>query len=87
MEGEVVMLELKVPELAGSWLLSLLLQILIALFDCCNPQLLVVPLEYSVNLVFIAMVLTETVLIFSNLYHMVHQLEIHFHITHFHSLE
>ncbi|XP_048381360.2 transmembrane protein 17B-like [Stegostoma tigrinum] len=85
--GYIGNLREKVPELAGFWLLSLLLQIPMALFDCCNPRLLVLPLEYCVNVVFIAMLLTETVLTFSNLRRMVHQLEIRFHITHFHSLE
>ncbi|XP_072408524.1 transmembrane protein 17B-like isoform X3 [Chiloscyllium punctatum] len=84
---EVIILELKVPELAGFWLLSLLLQIPMTLFDCCNPRFMVLPLEYGVNLVFIAFLLIETVLTFSSLRRMVHQLEIRFHITHFHSLE
>ncbi|XP_072408522.1 transmembrane protein 17B-like isoform X1 [Chiloscyllium punctatum] len=85
--GYIGNLQEKVPELAGFWLLSLLLQIPMTLFDCCNPRFMVLPLEYGVNLVFIAFLLIETVLTFSSLRRMVHQLEIRFHITHFHSLE
>ncbi|XP_067864853.1 transmembrane protein 17B-like isoform X2 [Heterodontus francisci] len=84
---KVTMVQLKVPELAGFWLLTLLLQIPMTLFDTCNPKLAVLPLEYGASIVYLALLLAEVLLAFITLRHMVEQLELRFHMSHFDSLE
>ncbi|XP_060690351.1 transmembrane protein 17-like [Hemiscyllium ocellatum] len=70
--GYIGTLQEKVPELAGFWLLNLLLQIPVTLFGCCDQQLMVLPLRYGVNLVFMAFLFIETVLTVSRLCSMGH---------------
>ncbi|XP_067864852.1 transmembrane protein 17B-like isoform X1 [Heterodontus francisci] len=87
MLGYMGNLQEKVPELAGFWLLTLLLQIPMTLFDTCNPKLAVLPLEYGASIVYLALLLAEVLLAFITLRHMVEQLELRFHMSHFDSLE
>ncbi|XP_078391993.1 transmembrane protein 17B-like [Cetorhinus maximus] len=85
--GYIGNLQEKVPELAGFWLLTLLLQIPMTLFGMSNPHLVELPLDYGVNIIYLAMLGTESLLTFRTLRHMVKQLELRFHMTHFDSLE
>lgn len=51
--GYVGNLEEKVPELAGSWLLTLLLQLPLLIFLLLVPGTLSLPLDYAVNSIFL----------------------------------
>lgn len=50
---------LQVPELAGFWLLSLLLQFPLILFQLFNEAILIQPLERGVHIVLASFILTE----------------------------
>uniref|UniRef100_A0A3P9JTI2 Transmembrane protein 17 n=1 Tax=Oryzias latipes TaxID=8090 RepID=A0A3P9JTI2_ORYLA len=52
-------LQEKVPELAGFWLLSILLQFPLVLFQLFNEALLIQPLERAVHVVLCCFVLTQ----------------------------
>ncbi|XP_076159566.1 transmembrane protein 17B isoform X1 [Alosa pseudoharengus] len=81
--GYVGNLQEKVPELAGFWLLSLLLQFPLILFQLFNESILVQPLERGVHIVLSLFVLTEALSGFVALREMVHHTESHFHLQQF----
>ncbi|NXL91376.1 TMM17 protein, partial [Alectura lathami] len=80
-------LQEKVPELAGFWLLSLLLQLPIILFLLFNEGLKIQPLERSVNIVFVLFLVFQVVAAFVTLKRMVNKLAAHFHLNEFDRLE
>ncbi|XP_069772769.1 transmembrane protein 17-like [Narcine bancroftii] len=75
-------LQEKVPALAGSWLLTLLLQLPMVLFGLCNPQLRVLPLEWGLGLVYLTLLLTQLWLSLLALRRLASQLELSFHLAH-----
>ncbi|XP_032893222.1 transmembrane protein 17A-like isoform X2 [Amblyraja radiata] len=77
-------LQEKVPALAGSWLLSLLLQAPMLLFHLCNPHLIVLPVEWATGLLYLAFIATEIVLSIRALRRLTAQLEERFHLAHLH---
>ncbi|XP_027518842.1 transmembrane protein 17 isoform X2 [Corapipo altera] len=83
----VVILYLKVPELAGFWLLSLLLQLPIILFLLFNEGLKIQPLERAVHIVFAFFLAFQVITAFVTLKRMVNKLATHFHLKEFHRLE
>ncbi|NWY05342.1 TMM17 protein, partial [Nothoprocta ornata] len=80
-------LQEKVPELAGFWLLSLLLQLPIILFLLFNEALKIQPLERSVNIIFALFLTFQVIAGFLALKKMVNQLATHFHLHEFDWLE
>ncbi|XP_010209892.1 PREDICTED: transmembrane protein 17 [Tinamus guttatus] len=80
-------LQEKVPELAGFWLLSLLLQLPIILFLLFNEGLKIQPLERSVNTIFAFFLTFQVIAGFLALKKMVNQLATHFHLHEFERLE
>ncbi|CAB1323037.1 unnamed protein product [Coregonus sp. 'balchen'] len=81
--SEVVMLHLKVPELAGFWLLSLLLQFPLILFQLFNQAILIQPLERGVHIILALFILTQALSGFVALRGMVRHTESHFHLRQF----
>lgn len=59
--GHVGNLEEKVPELAGSWLLSLLLQLPLLLFLILVPGTWSLPMDYAVNSIFLIFVILHLI--------------------------
>ncbi|NWS15522.1 TMM17 protein, partial [Pachyramphus minor] len=80
-------LQEKVPELAGFWLLSLLLQLPIILFLLFNEGLKIQPLERAVHIVFAFFLAFQVITAFVTLKRMVNKLATHFHLKEFHRLE
>ncbi|XP_053547656.1 transmembrane protein 17 [Bombina bombina] len=60
-------LQEKVPELAGFWLLSLLLQLPLVLFLLCDPGLMLLPLELATHVILTAFLVCEIPLSFFTL--------------------
>ncbi|KAM6280324.1 transmembrane protein 17 isoform 2-T2 [Porphyrio hochstetteri] len=83
----VVMLHQKVPELAGFWLLSLLLQLPIILFLLFNEGLKIQPLERVVHIIFALFLTFQVIAAFVTLKRMVNKLATHFHLNEFDQLE
>ncbi|KAL2093298.1 hypothetical protein ACEWY4_010610 [Coilia grayii] len=81
--GYIGNLQEKVPELAGFWLLSLLLQFPLILFQLFNESILVQPLERGVHIVLSLFILIEAVSGFVALREMVRHTESHFHLQQF----
>ncbi|KFV87475.1 Transmembrane protein 17, partial [Struthio camelus australis] len=80
-------LQEKVPELAGFWLLSLLLQLPIILFLLFNEGLKIQPLERAVNIIFALFLTFQVIAAFLTLKKMVNQLATHFRLNEFDRLE
>ncbi|NWI88796.1 TMM17 protein, partial [Pitta sordida] len=80
-------LQEKVPELAGFWLLSLLLQLPIILFLIFNEGLKIQPLERAVHIVFAFFLAFQVIAAFVTLKRMVNKLATHFRLKEFHHLE
>ncbi|XP_024137156.1 transmembrane protein 17B [Oryzias melastigma] len=76
-------LQEKVPELAGFWLLSILLQFPLVLFQLFNEALLIQPLERAVHLVLCCFVLTQALTGFVALRDMVRHTGSQFHLRQF----
>ncbi|XP_027721174.1 transmembrane protein 17 [Vombatus ursinus] len=76
-------LQEKVPELAGFWLLSLLLQLPLILFLLFNEGLTIQPLERAVNIIFTVFLAFQVVVAFLALKKMANQLAAHFHLQDF----
>ncbi|XP_013980564.1 transmembrane protein 17B [Salmo salar] len=76
-------LQEKVPELAGFWLLSLLLQFPLILFQLFNQAILIQPLERGVHLILALFILTQALSGFVALRGMVRHTESHFHLRQF----
>ncbi|XP_072491547.1 transmembrane protein 17 [Notamacropus eugenii] len=76
-------LQEKVPELAGFWLLSLLLQLPLILFLLFNEGLTIQPLERALNIVFTIFLAFQIVVAFLALKKMANQLAAHFHLQDF----
>ncbi|XP_052640201.1 transmembrane protein 17 isoform X1 [Harpia harpyja] len=80
-------LQEKVPELAGFWLLSLLLQLPIILFLLFNEGLKIQPLERAVHIVFAFFLTFQVIAAFVTLKRMVNKLAIRFRLNEFDQLE
>ncbi|XP_028306613.1 transmembrane protein 17B [Gouania willdenowi] len=76
-------LQEKVPELAGFWLLSILLQFPLILFQLFNEALIVLPLERAVHIVLAVFILTQAIFGFVALRDMVKHTESQFHLRQF----
>ncbi|XP_077171502.1 transmembrane protein 17 isoform X2 [Paroedura picta] len=85
--SSVVMLQLKVPELAGFWLLSLFLQLPLILFLLLNEGLKIQPLERAVHIVFVAFLVFQVAVAFLALKKMVNQLAARFRLHEFDRLD
>ncbi|KAH0621826.1 hypothetical protein JD844_023476 [Phrynosoma platyrhinos] len=79
-------LQEKVPELAGFWLLSILLQLPLILFLLLNEGLKIQPLERAVNIIFIMFLAFQVISAFLALRRMVNQLATRFHLHEFDQL-
>uniref|UniRef100_A0AC11DVL5 Transmembrane protein 17 n=1 Tax=Ovis aries TaxID=9940 RepID=A0AC11DVL5_SHEEP len=73
----------QVPELAGFWLLSLLLQLPLILFLLFNEGLTNLPLEKAVHIIFTIFLTFQVVSAFLTLRKMVNQLATRFHLQDF----
>ncbi|XP_038249536.2 transmembrane protein 17 isoform X2 [Dermochelys coriacea] len=80
-------LQEKVPELAGFWLLSLLLQLPIILFLLFNDGLKIQPLERAVHIIFALFLTFQVIAAFLALKRMVNQLAVHFSLKEFDQLD
>ncbi|XP_053155635.1 transmembrane protein 17-like [Hemicordylus capensis] len=76
-------LQEKVPELAGFWLLSLLLQLPLILFLLLNESLKIQPLERAVHIIFVIFLVFQVITAFLALKRMVNQLATRFHLHEF----
>ncbi|KAE8296469.1 Transmembrane protein 17B [Larimichthys crocea] len=76
-------LQEKVPELAGFWLLSILLQFPLILFQLFNEAILIQPLERGVHIVLAIFILTQALSGFVALRDMVRHTESQFHLRQF----
>ncbi|XP_047602473.1 transmembrane protein 17 isoform X2 [Lutra lutra] len=76
-------LQEKVPELAGFWLLSLLLQLPLILFLLFNEGLTNLPLEKAIHIIFTLFLTFQVVSAFLTLRKMVNQLATRFHLQDF----
>ncbi|XP_066523260.1 transmembrane protein 17B [Hoplias malabaricus] len=85
--GYVGNLQEKVPELAGFWLLSLLLQFPLTLFQLFNEAILIQPLERGIHIILSLFILAEALSGFSALRAMVRHTESHFHLRQFNGLQ
>ncbi|XP_041795635.1 transmembrane protein 17B [Chelmon rostratus] len=70
----------KVPELAGFWLLTILLQFPLILFQLFNEAILIQPLERGVHIVLAIFILTQALSGFVALRDMVRHAESQFHL-------
>ncbi|XP_075894145.1 transmembrane protein 17B isoform X2 [Nelusetta ayraudi] len=73
-------LQEKVPELAGFWLLSILLQFPLILFQLFNEAILIQPLERGVHIVLALLILIQAVSGFVALRDMVRYTQSQFHL-------
>ncbi|KAI9523559.1 transmembrane protein 17B [Gymnodraco acuticeps] len=76
-------LQEKVPELAGFWLLSILLQFPLILFQLFNEAILIQPLERGVHIVLAIFILTQALFGFVALRDLVRHTERQFHLRQF----
>ncbi|KAM4618876.1 transmembrane protein 17B [Polymixia lowei] len=76
-------LQEKVPELAGFWLLSVLLQFPLIVFQLFNEAILILPLERGVHIVLALFILTQALSGFVALRQMVRHTESQFHLRQF----
>ncbi|XP_075995435.1 transmembrane protein 17B [Genypterus blacodes] len=76
-------LQEKVPELAGFWLLSILLQLPLILFQLFNETILIQPLERAVHIVMAMFLLTQALSGFVALREMVRHTQSQFHLRQF----
>ncbi|CAL1595558.1 unnamed protein product [Knipowitschia caucasica] len=76
-------LQEKVPELAGFWLLSILLQLPLILFQLFNEAILIQPLERGVHIVQCIFLLTQVFAGFIALQDLVRHTESQFHLRQF----
>ncbi|XP_072529820.1 transmembrane protein 17B [Salminus brasiliensis] len=80
-------LQEKVPELAGFWLLSLLLQFPLILFLLFNEAILIQPLERGVHIILALFILAEALSGFVALRAMVRHTESRFHLRQFNGIQ
>ncbi|NXD63228.1 TMM17 protein, partial [Eolophus roseicapillus] len=80
-------LQEKVPELAGFWLLTLLLQLPTILFLLFNEGLKIQPLERAVNSIFAVFLTFQVIAAFVTLKRMVNKLATHFRLNEFDQLK
>ncbi|KFP70862.1 Transmembrane protein 17, partial [Acanthisitta chloris] len=80
-------LQEKVPELAGFWLLSLLLQLPIILFLLLNEGLKIQPLERAVHIIFALFLAFQVIAAFVTLKRMMNKLATRFRLDEFTQLE
>ena len=75
------------PELAGSWLLTLLIQFPLILFLLFNESTLILPIERAVNILFSLFVLWEIIVGYLAIRSMVNYQVTKFHLQQFTDLE
>ncbi|XP_056595688.1 transmembrane protein 17B [Triplophysa dalaica] len=85
--GNVGNLQEKVPELAGFWLLTLLLQCPMILFQLFNEAILIQPLERGVHIILALFIFAEALFGFVALRAMVRHTETHFHLRQFDGIQ
>ena len=77
----------QVPELAGSWLLTLLIQLPLILFLLLNSAAIILPLEWSMNLLLTIFIVFEIVVGYFSIRTMVNYQVTKFHLQQFTDLE
>ncbi|NXG54214.1 TMM17 protein, partial [Hemiprocne comata] len=80
-------LQVKIPELAAFWLLTLLLQLPIISFLLFNEGLNIQPLERVVNIIFALFLTSQAIAAFFTLKRMVNKLATHFRLNTFDQLD
>ncbi|XP_051975440.1 transmembrane protein 17B [Xyrauchen texanus] len=85
--GNVGNLQEKVPELAGFWLLTLLLQFPLILFQLFNEAVLIQPLERGVHIILALFIFAEALFGFAALRAMVRHTESRFHLQQFDGIQ
>ncbi|KAI7811903.1 transmembrane protein 17B [Triplophysa rosa] len=85
--GNVGNLQEKVPELAGFWLLTLLLQFPLILFQLFNEAILIQPLERGVHIILAFFIFAEALFGFVALRALVRHTESHFHLRQFDGIQ
>ncbi|XP_069601494.1 transmembrane protein 17B-like isoform X2 [Ranitomeya imitator] len=78
--SEVIMLELKVPELSGFLLLTFLIQMPLILFLLTDEQIVILPLEFAVHTIYIIFLNFELLVSFFALKIMTQQLATQFYL-------
>ncbi|XP_072272097.1 transmembrane protein 17B-like isoform X2 [Pyxicephalus adspersus] len=78
--SEIIMLELKVPELAGFLLLTLLIQMPLFLFLLTDEKILILPLEFAVRVIYVIFLNMELLVSFFVLRIMTRQLATQFYL-------
>ncbi|XP_066509141.1 transmembrane protein 17A-like [Hoplias malabaricus] len=81
--SEIVMLDLKVPELAGFWLITFLFQLPMLLFFLSDEGLLIVAPERAVHCVYLVFLLGEVCSALMALRVMTRKLALQFHLRQF----
>ncbi|CAD5124930.1 DgyrCDS13175 [Dimorphilus gyrociliatus] len=77
----------RVPELAGFWLITLVLTIPLFLFLLFNDAIIIVPMERAMNAIYVAFVLFEVISGFIAIRMLVKYQATKFHLSHFVDLE
>jgi len=77
----------QVPELAGFWLLTLLLQTPLVLFLLCNESTIITPLERAVTIIMTTFIVFEDVVGYFAIRAMVNSQVNKFHLQQFTNLE
>ena len=78
---------LQVPDLAGSWLLTIILQLPLILFLLLNEATVILPLERAVNIIMTAFIVSEVIIGFFAIRTMVHAQMVKFHLRQFVDLD
>ncbi len=73
----------QVPELAGFWLLTVLLQLPLILFLLLNEETTILPLERAVNIIMTAFIVVEVVIGYFAIRYMVNYQVTKFHLQQF----
>lgn len=79
-------LQEKVPELAGFWILTLVLQLPLTLMLLLNESMLIMPMERAVNIIMAVFVLFETIQGYRVIHAMIGQQVSKFHVQQFDDL-
>ncbi|XP_074641914.1 transmembrane protein 17B-like [Tubulanus polymorphus] len=77
----------KVPELAGCWLLTIIIQFPLTLFILLNEATWILPLERAANIVLLAFLVVQMISGYFAIRSMVHLQVTKFHLKQFHDLE
>ena len=80
----ILSLLFKVPELAGFWLLTILLQLPLQAFLLLNEDLIILPIERAVNIIMVIMIIVQLVTGFYALRKITRHQARKFHLHQFH---